>query len=637
MAEGSQTPPSDAAAKKSARKDETHRHKTRPATHRRHHRPPPSARAPAPQPDHRDEEAGPRSIIPMPLGTETIDRLAHANMGRITANLSPASIGQAFADWAMHLASSPGKQVELGVKALRKATRLGMYTVEYAANPRTAPCIEPLPNDHRFDEACWCQWPFNLFYQGFLLNQQWWWNATTDVRGVSDAHEHRVQFATRQMLDTLAPANFPWTNPQVIETTLREGGNNFVRGWQHFLEDVERQTTGQPPVGAENFQPGRDVAVTKGKVVYRNKLVELIQYEPTTETVHPEPVLIIPAWIMKYYILDLSPENSLIRWLRDQGHTVFCVSWRNPGAEDRDLSMEDYRRNGIEYVRGVVQEIVPERNIHAVGYCIGGTLLAIEAARMARDEDDAFASLTFLATQVDFEEPGELQLFIDESEVTYLEDIMWSQGYLDTKQMAGAFQMLRSNDLIWSRVIGEYMLGERSKMFDLMAWNADATRMPYRMHSEYLRHLFLNNDLAHGRYEVQSRPVALTDIRVPIFSVGTEKDHIAPWRSVYKIHLLSDTDVTFALTSGGHNAGIVSEPGHPRRHYRVQTTRATDPYRDPDTWLAVASNHEGSWWPEWQRWLSKHSGRKVQPPGMGNAKAGYPPLADAPGAYIHQR
>jgi polyhydroxyalkanoate synthase len=377
--------------------------------------------------------------------------------------------------------------------------------------------------------------------------------------------------------------------------------------------------------------------VTPGKVVYRNRLVELIQYEPSTARVHPEPVLIVPAWIMKYYILDLSPQNSLIGWLRDQGHTVFCVSWHNPGEADRNLSMEDYRRNGIEYVTRAIEQIVPERKIHAVGYCLGGTLLAIEAARMARDSDARFATLSFLATQVDFTEPGELELFIDESEVSYLEDVMWAQGYLDTKQMAGAFQMLRSNDLIWSRMVSEYLLGERPPMFDLMAWNADATRMPYRMHSEYLRRLFLHNDLANGRYEVDSRPVALVDIKVPIFSVGTEKDHIAPWRSVYKIHLLSDTEITFVLTNGGHNAGILSEPGHPGRRYRVHTAQEHEPYRAPDNWYARAREQEGSWWPEWHAWLAAHSGSPMAPPAMGNRAAGLAPLDDAPGRYVLEK
>lgn len=609
----------------------------RAATRRVHQPRPAGSPRPAPIPEDKREEAGPPTLIPMPYGLHEMDRLVNANMGRLTGSLSPASVAQAYSDWLLHLMGAPGKQMELAVKAARKSLRLANYAATCATNPNSPCCIEPLANDPRFRGEDWQKWPFNLIYQGFLLNQQWWHNATTDVRGVSKAHESRVHFGMRQALDVFAPSNLPWTNPEVINATVQQGGANFVRGLQHFIEDTERRLSGQPPVGAETYRPGREVAVTPGKVVYRNRLIELIQYAPSTETVYPEPVLIIPAWIMKYYILDLSPENSLVRYLRDQGHTVFCISWRNPGAEDRETGMADYRRQGAEAARQVVQAIVPGRKVHAVGYCIGGTLLAIEAARMARDGDDSLAGITMFAAQVDFVEPGELQLFIDESEVNYLEDIMWAQGYLDTSQMAGAFQMLRSNDLIWSRMVNEYMLGERQGMNDLMAWNADATRLPYRMHSQYLRWLFLDNDLANGRYEVDGRPIGLPDIKAPVFAVATEKDHVAPWRSVYKIHLLTDTDVTFALTTGGHNAGIVSEPGHPRRRYRILLTREDDPYRDAEDWYAQAEAKDGSWWPAWQAWLARHSGRRAQPPAMGGAEAGYPPLADAPGTYVHQK
>jgi polyhydroxyalkanoate synthase len=399
---------------------------------------------------------------------------------------------------------------------------------------------------------------------------------------------------------------------------------------------VERAYSGKKPVGSEAFQVGRDVAVTPGKVVYRNRLIELIQYAPSTGKVRPQPVLIVPAWIMKYYILDLSPQNSLVKYLTDQGFTVFMISWKNPEPEDRDLGMDDYRKSGVMAALDVVSAVVPDRPIHAVGYCIGGTLLSIAAAAMARDGDERLRSLTLFAAQTDFHEAGELMLFVNESQLTFLEDMMWEQGFLDAKQMAGAFQILRSNDLLWSRNLHEYLMGERRPMTDLMAWNADATRMPYRMHSEYLRHLYLHNDLAEGRWLVDGKPVALTDIRAPMFVVGTTRDHVAPWRSVYKIHLLADTEITFLLTTGGHNAGIVSELGRADRSYQVKTTGSADQYAAPDAWAAAEGHKQGSWWPEWIAWLDERSSSPMQPPAMGAPDAGYAPLADAPGNYVLQ-
>ncbi|NNG03358.1 MAG: polyhydroxyalkanoic acid synthase [Inquilinus sp.] len=565
-----------------------------------------------------------------------MDRAFKANLARLTGGMTPAGLASLYFDWLAHLALSPGKHLELAEKTSRKLARLMLYAWQAAADRETTPCIEPLPQDRRFSGEAWRQWPYNLIYQSFLLTQQWWHNATTEVDGLSDEDERAISFMARQMLDHYAPSNFISTNPDILEATLKQGGMNLIQGAQNFVEDWQRVVAGKKPVGADDYQVGRDVAVTPGKVVYRNHLIELIQYAPTTDGVFPEPVLIVPAWIMKYYILDLSPHNSLVKYLVDQGHTVFMVSWRNPASEDRDLGMEDYRRLGVMDALDAVSTVVPDRKVHAVGYCLGGTLLSIAAAAMARDGDDRLATMTTFATQVDFTEAGELMLFIRESEVALLENMMWDQGFLDGYQMAGAFQILRSNDLIWSRLVHDYLLGERRDMNDLMAWNADLTRMPYRMHSEYLRSLFLENRLSRGRYAVEGKAIALRDIRIPIFAVGTQTDHVAPWRSVYKIRLLTDADVTFMLTSGGHNAGIVSEPGHPRRNYQVATNRAGERYVDPDTWQAETPHSEGSWWPEWLAWLAERSTARVDAPGMGAPDKGYFPHCDAPGVYVLQ-
>ncbi len=565
----------------------------------------------------------------------SLDRLIQSWQAHFTGGLSPASLMLAYMDWLIHLSNSPGKQSLLIEKAWRDALQLAAYAAG-STDPQTAPLVEPRPQDKRFTAPDWQNWPFNLLSQSFLMVEQWWPAATTDISGVSKHHEDVVSFSARQLLDIMAPSNFLLTNPEVLQATIKQGGANLVRGMLEFMGDWQRTMTGQKAVGGEAFEVGKSVAVTPGKVVYRNRLIELMQYTPTTETVYAEPVLIVPAWIMKYYILDLSPQNSLVKYLVDHGHTVFMISWKNPTSEDRDLGMEDYYSLGVMEAIKAVTAICPEQKLHAAGYCLGGTLLTIAASAMAQDHDDRLKSMTLFAAQTDYTEAGELNLFIDESQVSYLENLMWDHGYLDAMQMASAFQLLRSNDLIWSKVVHEYLLGQGESMNDLMAWNADATRLPYRMHSEYLRSLFLNNDLFEGRYKVDDRPISPNDIRVPIFAVGTERDHVAPWRSVYKIALLTDTDVNFLLTSGGHNAGIVSEPGHPHRTYRYATRLADEPYMDPDTWLTTATTYEGSWWPTWQSWLAEQSSGRVDPPSTGAPARGYRQLGDAPGTYVLQ-
>ena len=569
--------------------------------------------------------------------SEMLDRAAAAVLAQTTFGLSPATLAQAFSDWGLHLAASPGKQLQLGAKAMRKCLRLADYAARSATKKDAERAIEPLPQDRRFADAAWTAPPFNLISQAFLLNQQFWHAATTGVAGVTKHHEDMVAFTVRQWLDMAAPTNFLATNPVLQRRILETGGQCLIDGMRNFMEDMGRLVRDQPPIGTEAFRVGETVATAKGKVVYRNRLRELIQYGPTTDTVRPEPVLIVPAWIMKYYILDLSPANSLVNWLTAQGFTVFMISWRNPGSADRDLDMEDYRRLGPMAALDAIGAITGTASIHSVGYCLGGTLLSIAAAAMARDGDDRLASVTLLAAQTEFCEPGELGLFIDQGQLNLLESMMWSRGYLDSNQMGGAFQILRSNDLVWSRVLTTYLMGEREPMTDLMAWNADGTRMPYAMHSQYLRQLFLEDDLAENRYKVDGRVISLSAMRKPMFVVGTERDHVAPWRSVHKIHRLTCGEIEFVLTSGGHNAGIVSEPGRPRRSYRLLRREADGPALDPDEWLVRAQRFEGSWWPAWGDWLKRHSGAAVAPPPMGAPDKNHPIIADAPGLYVLER
>ena len=569
---------------------------------------------------------------------ETADRVARATIARFTQGVSPYAQSSALYDWAAHLARSPGRQTELWLEAVGLLARLGRFGLETAAQTAPEPPFQPEPHDRRFADPAWQTAPYIFWQQAFLAQEKWWRSATQAVRGMSRKNADRVAFLARQGLDVLSPSNMPWLNPTIVERTREEAGANLMRGWQNLAQDALGALGHEPAPLNDGFAVGEDVAITPGEVVYRNELMELIQYSPTTPDVAAEPILIVPAWIMKYYVLDLRPENSFVRYLVSQGFTVFMISWRNPTAADRDITFDDYRTLGLMAALDAVNEIVPERKVHACGYCIGGTLLSIGAATMARDDGHRLASITLLAAQTDFSEAGELMLFVDESQIAFLEDMMWDQGVLDTKQMGNAFKALRPNELVWSKMTREYWLGERDGANDLASWSGDQTRLPYRMHSQYLRALFLENRLTAGRYAVEGRVIALKDIRTPIFAVGTETDHIAPWHSVYKIHLFTDNELTFVLTNGGHNAGIVSEPGHRGRRHHMATRHPGDPYVDADTWLSMACSKEGSWWPSWAEWLKTHgSAERAAPPAMGAPEKNLTPLCPAPGIYVHQR
>ncbi|PJD93961.1 MAG: PHA synthase [Legionella sp.] len=559
----------------------------------------------------------------IPSFFKIIDRLYQAQLAKVTLGVSPAGVKTSFIAWILQLMQSPGHMLQLYMY-------LPLHSNEFLQKIISH---EPIAEgkDVRFQSKSWETLPWRAYAESFNLVEDWW-SVATSVSGLS-VHSHRVvAFAVRQMLDAVSPANFAITNPDLFEETIRSCGMNLVRGAQLGMTDIWEHITSSPPSGVENFIPGKQVAITPGRVVFRNHLIELIQYEPQTKTVYQEPVLILPAWIMKYYILDLSPHNSMVKWLVAQGHTVFIVSWLNPKSVDRNLCMDDYYRLGAMAAIDKVSCIQPHTKIHLMGYCLGGTLAIITAAAMMHHADKRLKSLTLLAAQGDFTEAGELLLFTNKSELTFLENMMWEQGYLDTKQMAGSFQMLRSYDLIWSKMLQDYMHGERRGMIDLFAWNADATRMPYKMHSEYLEKLFLNNDLAGGRFTVEGQTIAAENIEMPVFAVSTEKDHVAPWKSVYKIHLLLNGDVTFVLAKGGHNAGIISEPGHEGSTYRIRRRKRRSSFIDPETWLNKAEQKDGSWWLAWQKWLVDNSTPTQIPAPVLNDK-----LPSAPGTFVFQK
>jgi polyhydroxyalkanoate synthase len=563
---------------------------------------------------------------------QNFDRAARAAVARLSGGVSTHAFLEAWSDWAQHLARVPGRQIELAEHAQRNLLQLAAL----ASGPGSAPPFAPKPHDHRFDHEGWQKQPFQLWQQGFLAVQDWWDHATEPMRGLRPEDAERTRFLARQTLDVLSPSNAPLLNPEILAETAKSGGRNLTEGARHFAHDALKTLTGQRDPAPEGYRIGKDLACTPGQVIYRNDLMELIQYAPQTPQVHARPILIVPAWIMKYYILDLSPENSMVRYLVGQGFTVFMISWTNPTASQRDLSLEDYRKRGVMAALDAVTAIVPDTPVQAVGYCLGGTILAIAAATMARDGDARLASVTLMAAQVDFAEAGELLLFLDESQVAFLEDLMWEQGYLDRPQMARAFATIRAEDLIWTRAVQRYFLGREDVPTDIGVWLSDTTRMPARMHSQYLRGLFLENRLTAGRFAVEGRVIALKDLSVPMFVIGTETDHIAPWRSVYKTKLFTDSDLTFVLTEGGHNSGILSEPGHTGRHYRMSYRPAGALYVGPDAWLAATEPTPGSWWSDWADWLAAQGGGLVTVPAMGAPGKGLAPLCPAPGTYVMQ-
>jgi polyhydroxyalkanoate synthase len=564
-----------------------------------------------------------------------IERHLRAQLAALTGGLAPDDYLNAWWEWYLKLATQPPRQAQLARSAYEKILDSWQFMARAGGGTPLAPGHEELG----FSDASWNVWPFNAYARTYANWASWWQQALQAPAAAADPELSRLNFAGRLLLEAASPANFLQTNPELLNKTAAESGQNLIRGLKNWLEDAQRAVSGARAAGTDQFKVGQEVAVTPGKVVFRNRLIELLQYAPQTPEVYAEPVLITPAWIMKYYVLDLSPRNSLVRYLVEKGLTVFMISWKNPDAADRELGMDDYLQLGFLDALAQVRRLIPQRKVHAVGYCIGGTLLAIAAAALARAGDKPFASLTLLAAQTDFSEPGELSVFITPSQIAMLEAMMQKSGVLESERMGAAFALLRSRDLLWKPAVDQYMRGERPKLNDLMAWNADGTRMPWRMHSEYLERLYLKNELARGEFTVRGERVDLSSLRAPMFVVGTETDHVAPWRSVYKVRdLTRSADYTFLLTSGGHNAGIVSGPVHPRRRHRMLTwSNATD-RPSADEWLKSAPPLEGSWWPAWQNWLIEHSTAKRQPARTLPAAAGaaHRALEDAPGSYVRE-
>ena len=547
----------------------------------------------------------------------------------------PLPLSLSFQDWLLAILENP-KNLSLVRTQIDKTVQDLPKFINQVKQAAIDVPLGPISVDHRYQDELWSAWPFSIYSQNFLHLKQWWTKAFSSLPGESKNQMTMIHFATLQLIESISPSNFLPTNPVLIQKTIKEAGMNLIRGQSNFWEDCYRSLFKLSPKGFEKFVVGQNMAITPGKVVFKDDLMELIQYTPSTQKVKAEPVLIVPAWIMKYYILDLSPDNSLIKYLVDQGHTVFAISWKNPNSEDRYIGLEDYLNLGVLGALEQIGSICTDQRVHAVGYCLGGTLLSIAAAKMGRDKDHTLASVTLLAAQTDFSEPGNIGMFIDQAKIGLIESVMRPNGYLDSSQMSSAFQMIGSADRKWAQLTKEYIAGDRSEPNDLMAWNADGTRLSIRMHSQYLRHMYLRNDLARGRYRVGNKTIHLEDIACPVFAVGTVQDFVAPWRSVYKIHDHIKSPLEFVLTSGGHNAGIVSPPGLANRSYKYLAKVPGGESFTPDEWVDKAAHAQGSWWEHWNKWINSHSTNSVVPPGFPDVSSNLGQCANAPGSYVFE-
>ncbi len=547
---------------------------------------------------------------------------------------SPLAIGTAFFEMTTRMMSDPSRLVQAQLSLWNDYLTLWQRTAQRFLGGDPKPMIEPQAGDRRFRDAAWSDNTlFDFIKQSYLLTARWLQGTVREVEGIDERTARKIDFYTRQFVDAIAPSNFLMTNPEVLRATIESRGENLFNGLKNLLGDLERGK-GRLAIRMTDlaaFRIGENIAVTPGKVVYQNDLIQLIQYAPTTETVKRRPLLIIPPWINKFYILDLRPDNSFIRWAVGQGHTVFVISWVNPDAHLAAKTFADYMREGLLAALDAIAQATGEREANVIGYCLGGTLLACTLAYMAAKRDNRVKSATFLVTMVDFAEAGELSVFIDEEQLAALEQRMNAKGYLEGRDMAQTFNMLRANDLIWSCVVNNYLLGKSPFPFDLLYWNADSTRMPAAMHSFYLRRMYQENLLVKpGGITLDGVPIDLGKVRTPAFLLSTREDHIAPWRSTYAATRLYKGPVKFMLSASGHIAGVISPPGTKYGHWENG--------KNPPTaaeWLASATQHPDSWWPAWQRWIAKYGGGEVpaRRPGEGQLKA----IEDAPGSYVMVR
>ena len=549
-----------------------------------------------------------------------------------SGSLDPLNIGTAFMQMTAKMMSDPTRMIEAQMDFWNDYVELWRHTTQKMMGIETDPVHAPESGDRRFKDAAWDDsMLFDYVKQSYLLSARWIQRTVNDVEGLDPKTAQKIDFYTRQFVDAMAPSNFVMTNPEVLRATLESGGENLVSGLQNLLEDLER---GQGKLSikmtdAEAFQVGENIAVTPGKVIYQNELMQLLQYSPTTEQVYSRPLLIIPPWINKFYILDLRPKNSFIKWCVEQGLTVFVISWVNPDEKLAEKTFDDYMVEGPLDALDQIEKATGQKDANVIGYCLGGTLLACTLSYMKKKGDKRFKSATFFTTMTDFYDAGELSVFIDDEQLHALEAKMNERGYLDGADMATTFNMLRANDLIWSFVVNNYLLGKDPFPFDLLYWNSDSTRMPAAMHSFYLRKMYQENKLSEpGGITVGGEEIDLGDVDIPSFMLSTREDHIAPWKSTYAATQLFSGPVRFCLSGSGHIAGVINPPEANKYGYWLNDET---PKRS-DLWLRGATQHEGSWWPEWKKWIARQSGRKVKArvPGEGKLKA----IEDAPGSYV---